>query len=293
MLINDVCKVCALTKKAIEYYMEQGLISPRICENGYRDFNQSDIDKLKKISMLRKLDLGIESIRRVLNNENPTKMLCKIAYEKELELDSAKSKRELIERLTQGSSWEEIGNEINLLSERQTIMEKLLDAFPGYYGQFVSLHFTQFLNEPLVTDEQRKAYNTIVEFLDNINNFSISPELESFLDESTSHITARNMKDISTNMVNAVENVDKFIADNKEFLEQYVAYKNSDEYKNSLVYKLQLLLQDFNSTSGYYDIFIQNMKKLSPKYEQYHNKLEDVNEVLISQYPEVAKWGKS
>ena len=292
MLINNVCKICELTKKAIEYYIEQGLISPRICENGYRDFSQSDVDKLKKISILRKLDLGMESIRNVLNNENPTKMLCKIAYDKELELDRVKSKRELIERLRQGSSWEEIGNKIKCLSEKQTIVEKLLDAFPGYYGQFVSLHFTQFLNEPLVTDEQRKAYNTVVQFLDNINNFSIPPELESFLEENTTRLTSETMKNISTNIVNAVQDFDKFIEDNKEFLEQYVAYKNSNEYKNSIVYKLQVIFQDFNSTSGYYDIFIENMKKLSPKYEQYHTMLEDANEVLTSQYPGVAKWGK-
>lgn len=35
MLINEVCKECNLTKKAVEYYTEQGLIQPRITENGY------------------------------------------------------------------------------------------------------------------------------------------------------------------------------------------------------------------------------------------------------------------
>lgn len=28
MLINEACKKCKLTKKAIEYYCEQGLIKP-------------------------------------------------------------------------------------------------------------------------------------------------------------------------------------------------------------------------------------------------------------------------
>ena len=32
MLINEVCKECNLTKKAVEYYTEQGLIQPRITE---------------------------------------------------------------------------------------------------------------------------------------------------------------------------------------------------------------------------------------------------------------------
>ena len=34
MLIHEVCKECNLTKKAIEYYGEQGLISPTVMENG-------------------------------------------------------------------------------------------------------------------------------------------------------------------------------------------------------------------------------------------------------------------
>ena len=29
MLVNEVCKKCFLTKKAIEYYVEQGLVSPK------------------------------------------------------------------------------------------------------------------------------------------------------------------------------------------------------------------------------------------------------------------------
>ncbi len=44
MLINEVCKKCRLTKKAVEYYIEQGLISPDIMENGYRDFSQDDVE---------------------------------------------------------------------------------------------------------------------------------------------------------------------------------------------------------------------------------------------------------
>lgn len=33
MLINEVCRECNLTKKAVEYYTEQGLIRPDIAEN--------------------------------------------------------------------------------------------------------------------------------------------------------------------------------------------------------------------------------------------------------------------
>lgn len=38
MLINEVCRRCGLTKKAVEYYVEQELLTPLVLENGYRDF---------------------------------------------------------------------------------------------------------------------------------------------------------------------------------------------------------------------------------------------------------------
>ena len=44
MLVNEVCKKCSLTKKAIEYYVEQGLVSPQIQENGYRVFSEEDVE---------------------------------------------------------------------------------------------------------------------------------------------------------------------------------------------------------------------------------------------------------
>lgn len=47
MLINEVSKVTNLTKKAIEYYIEQKLVFPNILDNGYRDFSENDIDWFK------------------------------------------------------------------------------------------------------------------------------------------------------------------------------------------------------------------------------------------------------
>ncbi len=39
MLINETSKKTGLTKKVIEYYIEQGLISPHMLSNGYRNFD--------------------------------------------------------------------------------------------------------------------------------------------------------------------------------------------------------------------------------------------------------------
>jgi len=70
-------------------------------------------------------------------------------------------------------------------------------------------------------------------------------------------------------------------------LEFYIQYKKSDEYKSSPAYMIQKKLTEFNSTSGYYNVFIPAMKKLSTSYAEYYKKLEIANEKLIKAYPEV------
>ena len=59
MLINEVCKRYGLTKKAIEYYEEQGLTCPQIMENGYRVFSEDDVIQLNKIAVLRGLGISV------------------------------------------------------------------------------------------------------------------------------------------------------------------------------------------------------------------------------------------
>ncbi|WP_099204542.1 MerR family transcriptional regulator [Scatolibacter rhodanostii] len=60
MLVHEVSKITGLTKKAIEYYTQKGLLTPPILENGYRNFSSDDVEKLNKISVLRKLDATIQ-----------------------------------------------------------------------------------------------------------------------------------------------------------------------------------------------------------------------------------------
>ena len=80
MLINEICKECSLTKKAIEYYEKQGLISPQIAENGYRNYADKDVYLLKEISMLRRLSLSISDIKDIMSSKNKSAALSKYKY---------------------------------------------------------------------------------------------------------------------------------------------------------------------------------------------------------------------
>lgn len=165
----------------------------------------------------------------------------------------------------------------------------MLEAFPGYYGRFISLHFARFLNEAITTNEQLLAYQEILSFLDGVPPFSFPEDLQEYLIEGTKHITTQNIADMLENISQTYQNPDKFLFDNKELLEEYLAFKRSDAYKNSPVSKLMVLMQAFNSTSGYYDVFIPAMQKLSTNYANYHAQMELANKKLIAQYPAAAR----
>lgn len=66
MKINEVEELVGITKRNIRYYEKEGLLSPgRNSENGYRDYGEADVEALKQIKLLRKLDMPLEEIRRL------------------------------------------------------------------------------------------------------------------------------------------------------------------------------------------------------------------------------------
>jgi len=284
MLINDVCKATNLTKKAIEYYIQKKLVNPDVLENGYRDFSDIDIEKLKKIAVLRKLDVGTEAIRSVLADQSQ-ETIRNLAVLNRIRLQREKAKQALLDRLSVSQDWDEINSQIE---ERSiTIAERLLDAFPGYYGRFISLHFARFLDMPIETHEQQEAYEEIIRFLDGVPAMAFPEDVQDLMTQSTKNISAESMSEINEKTKQSIENPEVFLSENKEMLDWYLAYKKSDEYKNSPACRLQALLKEFSTSSGYYHVFIPAMKKLSPSYADYYSKLETANEKLLSRYPEI------
>lgn len=68
--IKSVEEQTGITKQNIRYYEKKGLLSvKRNAENDYREYDAEDIRTLKVVKLLRKLDMPIEEIRKVLGEE--------------------------------------------------------------------------------------------------------------------------------------------------------------------------------------------------------------------------------
>lgn len=283
MLINAVCKECSVTKKAVEYYIEQGLVSPTVQENGYRDFSEEDIRRLKKISILRNLGLSVTDIQDVLFGETAASMLNEIYHRRNLQMTVLQEKQKLIQELASTHDWEQVQNRLCQIKKADHI-GTLDECFSGYYGKLLCLHFAPYLNELVSTDRQQEAYDTIVSFLDKVD-FDIPADLREYLDEITITLDESFMERLTRSASVVIHETEKYIADNKEMIESRIAYKQSEEYKASPAYSLEKALRQFNSASGYDDIFIPAMCQLSESYRKYHEELSAADKVFLQKYP--------
>lgn len=286
VLINEIAKRCNITKKAVRYYVEQKFIVPTILENGYMDFSEQDVKILKEIVLYRKLGLSIYEIKKVYDNQ---KELKGILYQRALEAEKEKLKQNLLKRIEAGELIENLEYEINHISSNTIIISKLMELFPSYYGKFISLNFARYLTGQIETEEQRQAFQEIIVFFDNAPDIEIPTDLKEYLDnyleEYSSKEGIEKMEGILQEKENAIKNIDIFVEKNKDILEEYYQFKQTETYKNSPAYRLMEYMKEFCSTSGYYDIFIPAMRKLSPSYNAYYEQMLNANEQFIQLYP--------
>lgn len=69
MTIKELEEILGMTRANIRFYEQEGLLSPARNPNGYRDYSQEDVETLKRIQLLRKLDVDLETIRALQRGE--------------------------------------------------------------------------------------------------------------------------------------------------------------------------------------------------------------------------------
>ena len=287
MLIHEIAKRCNITKKAVQYYVEQGLVVPKILENGYGNFSESDVEMLKKVSLYRCLGLSVSEIKKVLESKETLKG---ILYQRTLELEREKVKQELLKQILDGIEIENLEEKISSIDSKSIIIKRLLDLFPSYYGKFISLSHARYLTGRIETEEQMKAFHEIIEFFDNAPDLELPNELQNYLDEYLEYYSSEDgvekINAIIQEKQDAFENIDAFVKDNKQILDEYYKFKQTDVYKNSPAYQLMEVLKQFCATSGYDEVFIPAMRRLSPTYDAYYMQMLKANEQFMKNYPE-------
>lgn len=69
MKIHEVERQLGISKANIRFYEKEGLLLPERKSNGYREYGEADLARLKRILILRKLGMAIPDIQKLLDGE--------------------------------------------------------------------------------------------------------------------------------------------------------------------------------------------------------------------------------
>ena len=280
MLLNEALKRTGLTRKAVEYYIAQGLLSPQADQNGYRLFSEEDISRLEKIAAYRKLGINTTDIRSLLDG-NEKQILSRLLFQQKLHAQREQRKLELLKALVSGAALQDLSAQLSMLDAQETIADRLLSAFPGYFGQYFMLHFAHFLQEPMKTDSQRNAYDRIVSWLDALPQLDLPDDLCAVLEDAAQYMDAQKMSDIHAAVLSASENPEAYIKEHEASLYAYMAMKDTEEYKASPAARLMEHIKIFQQQSGYIDVFLPAMEELSLSYSIYREKLTAASKTFV------------
>lgn len=135
MLRNEIQNKTGLTRKAIEYYEEKGLINPQKTENGYRDYSENDLEVLIKVSLFRKLGISVTEIKNYLSNGISS--LSSVLRRKQHQLEVEEKRKEVLELVVKGESQELINEKIKLIEAEESIYERLERLFRIFWTDVI------------------------------------------------------------------------------------------------------------------------------------------------------------
>lgn len=270
MLLNEIINEVGMTKRAVKYYEEKGLLSVDKDSNGYHNYSAQNVETLKKISVYRKLGIGIKDIQSLLESDDQS-ILLRIYQEKLKEKILQDSELETLKQFINDGN----ADKANELLDYQTVENVIESLLPGKeWGDYFKSHFKPFLNVRLRTPEQKQALRNILEYCD----------------ETTLKIPfmMRIGAKIAGGIAQETRTADEMIAYYRDMSEseyerlKEMAWKGAKmktgimKYHPSFVAqrKMQKEFQD----KGYNDIFIPNLMVLSPKYAEYKKALDTMND---------------
>ncbi|WP_157794116.1 MerR family transcriptional regulator [Paenibacillus donghaensis] len=290
MRISEAAQLCGITKKAINYYEQQGLLALAADESGYREFGEQEVRTLKEITLLRRLGMSVAEVKAVLESDDQHQALMNYRAIKEAQVRQVQAEREALNYLLEsGSSLEAAFAPLEqILDQHARIKDKLLLAFPGDFGKYLRLHFGRFLNERLDSAEKLAAYSAVVEFLDRTAELQFPAELQQYFAEAGGPASEEHQEAINLDYLAAIKDAPSFIQAHRRELEPYLEYRSSAEYKETPAYRMRQLLLEFQQSSGYYDIFVANLQILSSSYREFQQQLQKANQQLLAEFPEAA-----
>ena len=82
MRIKEFAERTNLSAKTIRYYEEIGLLpTPKRLENGYRDYTETDVQRVRLVAGARHLEFSLDDIREILDMRDRREAPCRVVLD--------------------------------------------------------------------------------------------------------------------------------------------------------------------------------------------------------------------
>ena len=269
MLVNEILKEVGMTRRAIKYYEEKGLLSIKKDTNGYSNYTYEDVKVLKKISVYRKLGISIEDIKKLLAN-NDKGILISIYNQKLQEKQLQESELEALKDFIDNGN----PDKANEVLDYKTIESAIESMFPDEaWAEYLNSHFKPFLNVRIKTPEQKQALENILEYCENTTL-------------KTPFMMKLGIK-LTSGILTETRTADEMIAYYRDMSDEEYEKLKADVLKGAKLksgimkyhpaFIAQRKMMKEYQDKGYNDIFMPNLMVLSPKYGEYNEKSAEVS----------------
>lgn len=276
MRIQEAARAVGCTQRAIKFYEEKGLLPPvSRGENGYRDYTDEDIRVLHEIQAYRKLGIGLADIRALLSGKK-AELLTDILQRKRAEADARQHEIEALEAFIAHPDAQALDEAIDF----ESIAKAMRAQIPGYFGDYIAGHFAPYLAIRITSQEQRDAYARILAFWDDPKpRLPLSFRLSTLLSRLIPHPQATQAQ-MDAYIQSLLHPTEEAYARMREQTLRVVRMRKNPLVRHSPGEAMKRRMMRGLKDCGYYDIFIPEMKRLSPAYRAYHDALDALNDRL-------------
>lgn len=243
MKISQITKELGISRKAILYYEQEGLVCPERDCNNYREFNNEQIAILKKVYNLRIKGVPVSIIKDYLKTKDNTILQTYITNARNV----------LIQKLNQLEQLELNNLDVDCL-QPITAIEFIGENIDGPLGDYMTSHYKYFLEKDNVTYQgNEEVFKKLIEYIDCYDFTTINKVLA----EYPEIVVPDKIHDYNYRQVSSL----KYIPN--------VPNEVANEVKQ-VVTPIQMELDRI----GYYTQFVPLVRKLSPSYNLYIEKCE-------------------
>ena len=280
MMIKEVQELTGLGRKAIEYYQQKGLIDPAVLENGYRDYSREEADTLRHIALLRVLDVPLEDIKALLSGTAGPGALLR---ERQTDMDLRQRKTQLMEEYAKTGPTDDLKRKLDALGREESLAKRFFRLLPGYFGQMLLYNFAPFLEEPAANEEQERAFEEAVSFLDSMPPLRLPPDLAEAAQSAEEELSLDVMRQIHNDKRAALRDPEGWFKEHEQLIKAYGQMKQTEEYLSAPAVRAGTHLKAYLTETGYYERFIPLMRRLSPAYDEYYREILRANTILMGE----------